>query len=77
MKYLKIKFLSLCRGMRSKRMARLEHQLSENIKTTQNRIWQGVTKDVGYLRRILNEVYMMKFKVRYQKLKKRGYPLLL
>lgn len=49
--------------MRSKRVARLEHQLSENIKATQNRIWQGVTKDVGYLRRILNEVYLMKFKV--------------
>lgn len=54
-----------CRGMRSKRLTRLEHQLSENIKATQQRIWQGVTKDVGYLRRILNEVYLMKFKVSY------------
>lgn len=61
-----ILLLIFCRGMRSKRIARLEHQLSENIKTTQNRIWQGVTKDVGYLRRILNEVYMMKFKVRHK-----------
>lgn len=51
------------RGMRSKRIARLEHQLSENIKTTQHRIWNGVTKDVGYLRRILNELYLIKFKV--------------
>lgn len=49
--------------MRSKRITRLEHQLSGNIKATQHRIWQGVTKDVGYLRRILNELYMMKFKV--------------
>lgn len=49
--------------MTSKRIARLEHQLSENIKATQNRIWTGVTKDVSFLRRILNEVHMMKFKV--------------
>lgn len=53
----------LHRGMRSKRITRLEHQLSENIKLTQNRIWSGVTKDVSYLRRILNEIYMLKFKV--------------
>lgn len=51
------------RGMRSKRITRLEHQLSENIKITHNRIWNGVTKDVSYLRRILNEIYMLKFKV--------------
>lgn len=51
--------------MRSKHLARLEHQLSENIKATQSKIWNGVTKDVSYLRRILNEVYMMKFKVNF------------
>lgn len=53
-----------CRGLRSKHLTRLEHQLADNIKATQSRIWNGVTKDVGYLRRILNEVYVMKFKVR-------------
>lgn len=52
-----------CRGLQSKHITRIEHQLAENIKSTQNRIWNGVTKDVSYLRRILNEVYMMKFKV--------------
>lgn len=52
-----------CRGLRSKHLTRLEHQLADNIKATQSRIWNGVTKDVGYLRRILNEVYIMKFKV--------------
>lgn len=51
------------RGLKSKHITRLEHQLSENIRSTQNRIWNGVQKDVSYLRRILNEVYMMKFKV--------------
>lgn len=49
--------------MQHKKIARLEHQLSENIKLTQARIWSGVTKDVSYLRRIFNEIYMLKFKV--------------
>lgn len=51
------------RGMYSKRIARLEHQLSMNIKETQHRVWSEVTKDVNYLRRILNEANMMKFEV--------------
>lgn len=52
-------------GMRSKRILRLEQQLSDNIRLTHNRIWGGVTKDVSYLRRILNEVQMMKLKPTY------------
>lgn len=55
----------IARGMRSKRIARLEQQLSDNIKLTHTRIWNGVTKDVGYLRRILNEIYLMKFRVSF------------
>lgn len=57
----------IAKGMRSKRIARLEHQLTENIKLTHNRIWHGVTKDVGYLRRILNEIYIMRFRVNNNK----------
>lgn len=53
----------LFRGMQSKRIARLEHQLSVNIHNTQHRIWTGVTKDLSFLRHILNEVNLMKFKV--------------
>lgn len=52
------------RGMRSKQITRLEHQLSENIKLTQQRIWTGVTRDVSYLRKIFNEIYIMRFKVK-------------
>lgn len=51
------------RGLRSKRIKRIEHNLALNLKTTQKKIWNGVTKDVGYLRNILNEVYFLKFKV--------------
>lgn len=49
--------------MQSKKIARLEQQLTENIKLTHNHIWQKVSKDVGYLRRILNEVYIMRLRV--------------
>lgn len=54
----------LCSGMQSKKLARLEHHLTENLKLTHNRIWSGMTKDVSYLRRIMNEVHMMKLKVK-------------
>lgn len=66
-----LKFLWTCgnallfsRGLRSKRIKRIEHNLAINIKETQKKIWNGVTKDVGYIRKILNEVYFLKFKVR-------------
>lgn len=63
----------IAQGMRSKRIARLEQHLSENIILTHNRIWNGVTKDVGYLRRILHEVSLMKSKVREDDVT--GYPV--
>lgn len=44
-------------------MMQIEHNLAMNIKQTQQKIWGGVTKDVGYLRQILNEVYFLKFRV--------------
>lgn len=47
-------------------MIRLEHQLAINLKQTQSKIWTGVTKDVGYLRRILNEINLLKYKVSSQ-----------
>lgn len=55
----------IAKGLRSKHLTRLEKQLTDNIKSTQSRIWNGVTKDVSYLRRILNEVYIMKFRGNY------------
>ena len=53
----------IARGMQSKKISRFEKQLAENIKITHNRIWTEVSKDVGYLRRILNEVYIMRVRV--------------
>ncbi|XP_059222681.1 open rectifier potassium channel protein 1 [Stomoxys calcitrans] len=63
--YLLMIMTFITRGLQSKKLARLEQQLSTNIKATQHRIWSGVTKDVGYLRRILNELYILKFKPVY------------
>lgn len=54
----------IARGMQSKKIRQFEKQLAENIKLTHNRIWNGVSKDVGYLRRILNEIYIMRVRVR-------------
>ncbi|XP_026464332.1 LOW QUALITY PROTEIN: open rectifier potassium channel protein 1-like [Ctenocephalides felis] len=56
----------ILRGLKSKRLARLEHKLANNLKITQERIWNGVTRDVGYLRRILNELYLVNFKPVYK-----------
>ncbi|CRK98020.1 CLUMA_CG011389, isoform A, partial [Clunio marinus] len=53
-------------GMRSKRMKKLEHHLAMNLKLTQKKIWHGVTKDVGFIRNILNEAYFLKFKPVYK-----------
>lgn len=54
---------SFFRGLRSKRIKRIEHSLAMNIKETHKKIFGGVSKDIGYLRQILNEVYFLKFKV--------------
>ncbi|XP_020805058.1 open rectifier potassium channel protein 1 isoform X1 [Drosophila serrata] len=63
--YLVMIMTFITRGLQSKKLAYLEQQLSSNLKATQNRIWTGVTKDVGYLRRMLNELYILKVKPVY------------
>lgn len=37
-------------------MLKLEHHLSLGLKDAQNKIWGGVTHDINYLRKILNEI---------------------
>lgn len=53
----------LARGMQSKKIKKIEKLLAEQIKLTHNRIWSSVSKDMGFLRRILNEIYIMGVKV--------------
>ncbi|KAL9882341.1 open rectifier K[+] channel 1 isoform 2-T8 [Glossina fuscipes fuscipes] len=65
--YLLMIMTFITRGLRSKKLAHLEQQLSSNIKATQHRIWNGVTKDISAIRRIFNELYLLKFKPVYTK----------
>lgn len=53
----------IARGMKSKRITLIEHKLAQNLKQTHNKILHEFNKDVNYLRRVFNEVYLMKIKV--------------
>lgn len=50
-------------AMQSKKMARIERKLANNIKQTHSKLWNTFTRDVSYLRRVLNEMYVMTLKV--------------
>lgn len=49
--------------MKSKRVANWEHKISKNIRATEHLVRQEVSKDLNFLRRLLNEVNFMKVKV--------------
>lgn len=53
----------IARGMRSKKITRLEHKLAMNLKHTQSKIWNEFNKEVNYLRRVFNELQLSKVKV--------------
>lgn len=53
----------ITRGMRSKQIAKLERKLASNIKSTQSKIWHGFTRDAGILRKVINEIHMLRYKV--------------
>ncbi|XP_029165410.1 LOW QUALITY PROTEIN: uncharacterized protein LOC114936412 [Nylanderia fulva] len=52
----------ISRGMRSKKITRLEHKLAMNLKHTQSKIWNEFNKEVNYLRRVFNELQLSKVK---------------
>ncbi|EFN84522.1 uncharacterized protein LOC105183149 isoform X2 [Harpegnathos saltator] len=52
----------IARGMRSKKITRLEHKLAMNLKHTQSKIWNEFNKEVDYLRRVFNELQLSKVK---------------
>ncbi|XP_011872544.1 PREDICTED: open rectifier potassium channel protein 1 [Vollenhovia emeryi] len=52
----------IARGMRSKKITRLEHKLALNLKHTQSKIWNEFNKEVNYLRRVFNELQLSKVK---------------
>ena len=51
--------------LRSKKVARIEQKLANNIKLTQSKLWSSLTHEINYLRRILNEMYVMTLKVNF------------
>lgn len=53
----------ISRAMRCKKMARLERKLAQNLKHTHSIILNEFNKDVSYIRRLLNELYLSKYKV--------------
>jgi len=53
----------ITRGMRSKKITKLEHKLAVNLKLTQSKIWNEFNKEVNYLRRVFNELQLSKVKV--------------
>lgn len=55
--------LFIHRAMKSKRVAKWEHKISQNIRATEHLVRQEVSKDLNFLRRLLNEVNLMKVKV--------------
>ncbi|XP_034946988.1 open rectifier potassium channel protein 1 isoform X2 [Chelonus insularis] len=52
----------ITRGMRSKKIVRLEHKLAMNLKQTQHKILSEFNKEVSYLRRVFNELQLSKVK---------------
>jgi hypothetical protein len=64
--YLAMILSFITRAMRSSRIRRLEQRVAKRFKSTHARLWHGASRDLRYLRRVLNELYMLKFKVRLQ-----------
>ncbi|XP_018900006.2 uncharacterized protein Ork1 isoform X1 [Bemisia tabaci] len=56
----------ISRAMRSKKLARLEHRLTHNIKLARSKLWHELTEEIAYVRRTLNEMYLLKFKPVYR-----------
>ncbi|XP_024224444.1 uncharacterized protein LOC100747371 isoform X4 [Bombus impatiens] len=50
----------IARGMRSKKITRIEHKLAINLKHTQSKIWNEFNKEINYLRRVFNELQLSK-----------------
>ncbi|XP_065347355.1 open rectifier potassium channel protein 1 isoform X2 [Cloeon dipterum] len=60
--YLAMILSFITRAMRSSRLRRLEKRLAHRIKSA--RLWHS--GEIGYLRRVLNELYLLKFKPVYR-----------
>ncbi|XP_008469491.1 uncharacterized protein LOC103506853 isoform X2 [Diaphorina citri] len=55
----------ISRAMRCQQMSKIEQKLSQNLKMTQSKVWNEFMKDITYVRRMLNEMYLIKFRPVY------------
>ena len=53
----------ISRAMRSKQINKLERKVAHTLRQTQSKIWNEFVQDIHYLRRVLNELYLIKVKV--------------
>uniref|UniRef100_A0A8D8U251 Open rectifier potassium channel protein 1 n=3 Tax=Cacopsylla melanoneura TaxID=428564 RepID=A0A8D8U251_9HEMI len=56
----------ISRGMRCQQMSKIEQKLSQNLKLTQSKVWNEFMKDITYVRRMMNEMYLIKFRPIYK-----------
>lgn len=56
----------ISRALRSKHINTLERKVAQTLKHTQSKIWNEFVHDVHYLRRIINELYLLKVKPVYK-----------
>ncbi|XP_076620196.1 open rectifier K[+] channel 1 [Colletes latitarsis] len=52
----------IARGMRSKKITRIERKLALNLKHTQSKLWNEFNKEINYVRRVFNELQLSKVK---------------
>ncbi|KAL1139199.1 hypothetical protein AAG570_009258 [Ranatra chinensis] len=56
----------IVKAMKSKKLNQMEKKLVNRLKKTQSKLWNEFTQDVSSIRRILNEIYLMKIKPVYK-----------
>ena len=54
----------ISQAMRCKKMADLERKLAQNLKHAHSKVLKEINRDVSSVRRLLNELYLLKYKVR-------------
>uniref|UniRef100_A0A336MPH0 CSON014885 protein n=2 Tax=Culicoides sonorensis TaxID=179676 RepID=A0A336MPH0_CULSO len=53
----------LAKGMRSKKIAKLETLVASNLRSRNERLWQSIQRDRIFVRSIFDELYLLNYKV--------------
>ncbi|XP_023702883.1 open rectifier potassium channel protein 1 isoform X2 [Cryptotermes secundus] len=65
----------ITRAMRSKKVAQLERKLATNLRQTHSKLWNTFTRDVSYLRHVINEMYVLTLKPIYKDEEEIGFTI--